>query len=242
MIESRQSMKIGIMQPYLLPYIGYYQLIGAVDKFVVYDNIKYTKKGWINRNRLLSNNVAATFTLPLLSDSDAAEIGERQIAADFHASSLLNRFRGAYAKSLYFKETFRVLEEIFESENKNLFEFILHSLKVMLRHLGIDTPIIVSSSVPANHSLKSEDRVIDICRTLGATSYINPIGGSALYSSKTFSDQGIQLKFLYSKPLEYRQFGEAFIPNLSIVDVLMFNSVEEVAAIISSGYYWGHNV
>ena len=63
MIDSGRT--LGIMQPYFLPYIGYWQLLSAVDQFVVYDNIKYTKKGWINRNRFLRDGTDAVFTIPL---------------------------------------------------------------------------------------------------------------------------------------------------------------------------------
>ena len=98
-------MKLAIMQPYFLPYIGYFQLIAAVDQFIVYDNIKYTKKGWINRNRLLQNGTDTVFSIPLSKDSDALDIRERQIAADFRRDKLLKQIAEAYRKAPYFGQT-----------------------------------------------------------------------------------------------------------------------------------------
>ena len=231
-------MKVGIMQPYLLPYIGYFQLIAAVDQFVVYDNIKYTKKGWINRNRFLLNGKDALFTVPLRSASDSAAIVERQLASEFQPSSILNRFEGAYAKSPYFSQTFPALEEIFEYTAKNLFDFIWHSLAVMTRHLGIETCLVASSSLPSNRQLTGQDRVISICQTLGATQYINPEGGVDLYSPGEFDKHGIELRFLRSKALCYSQFNEPFISNLSIIDVLMFNPLRKVSALVTEHFEW----
>jgi hypothetical protein len=225
-IDEARSMRLAIMQPYFLPYIGYFQLIAAVDQFVVYDNIKYTKKGWINRNRLLLHGVDVTFSLPLKKDSDSLDVVQRELATDFDRSRLLNQFRGAYSRAPYFPKTFHLLECIVSSEERNLFRYIHHSLVETCAHLGIDTEIRISSDVPIDHGLKSQDKVLAICEALGAESYINSIGGVDLYSKETFEQRGIALRFLRSKPFVYPQFQEAFVPWLSIIDVLMFNSVE----------------
>lgn len=92
-------MKLSIMQPYFLPYSGYFQLIAASDLFVVYDNIKYTKKGWINRNRFLRDGKAVPFSLPLKHAPDSLEIRERELTANFNPGKLLNQFRAAYRQA-----------------------------------------------------------------------------------------------------------------------------------------------
>lgn len=221
-------MTIGIMQPYFLPYIGYFQLISACDRFVVYDNIKYTKKGWINRNRMLVNGEASGFSLPLKSDSDFLDIVQREISPSFDPQKLLNQFREAYRKAPHFRETMPLLERIIGEPNRNLFEFIFHSIRVVCGHLDIKTPLEISSHIPADHSLKSQERVIGICTVLKADAYVNAIGGTELYSKEDFRRQDIDLKFIKARPLEYTQLGDPFVPWLSIVDVLMFNSPEKI--------------
>jgi len=221
-------MRLGIMQPYFLPYIGYYQLIAAVDVFVVYDNIKYTKKGWINRNRMLMNGQDAMFSLPLKKDSDSLDVVQRELATDYSRERLLNQFKGAYSQAPHFAETFALLERIVLSEESNLFHYIHHSLVETCAHLCIDTEIRVSSGIGIDHSLKGQEKVLALCRAVGADTYINAIGGTELYSREEFGSQGVELKFIKSKPYSYGQFGATFVPWLSIIDALMFNSLDLV--------------
>lgn len=224
------------MQPYFLPYIGYFQLIGAVDAFVVYDNIKYTKKGWINRNRMLQNGADATFSLPLRQGHDSLDIREREIAPDFNRSKLLAQFHGAYRKAPHFAATFAWLEQVVRFEAANLFDYLHHSIARTCAHLGLATPLVVSSGIGADHSLKGEERVKAICRAMGADLYLNPIGGLELYSRESFARDGIELRFQRALPFEYPQFGQPFVPWLSIADVLMFNPRDEVRERILTHY------
>lgn len=229
-------MKVAIMQPYFLPYIGYFQLIGAVDAFVVYDNIKYTKKGWINRNRLLQNGSDVMFSLPLKKDSDFLDVVERELAEEFDRTKLLNQFRGAYRRAPYFEQTFPLLERIVRYEDSNLFRYIHHALIATCAHLGIGVDIRISSGAGIDHSLKGQDKVLALCRAMGADTYINAIGGTELYLREDFEAHGIELKFIKSRPFEYPQFGAPFVPWLSIVDVLMFNSLDAVRACIAGNH------
>ena len=229
-------MRLGIMQPYFLPYIGYYQLIAEVDTFIVYDNIKYTKKGWINRNRMLLNGSDGMFSLPLKKDSDSLDVRQREIAPDFDRKKLLNQFKGAYGRAPYFVQTFPLLERIVHCQENNLFAYLHHALLESCRHLSIGTEIRISSSIAIDHELKAQDKVLALCCALGADTYINTIGGTELYDKGEFGAHGIELKFIKAKPFEYAQFGAPFVPWLSIVDVLMFNPVEAVCACIYSNY------
>jgi hypothetical protein len=221
-------MRIGIMQPYFFPYIGYYQLINATDLFIVYDNIKYTKKGWINRNRMLQNGTDAVFTLPLRNDSDSLNICDRKVSLGFSPDKLLNQFGGAYRNAPFFEQTLPLIERAICHQDRNLFGFLFHSLVCTCKYLGIETEIRASSSIPIDHQLTNQDKVLALCVALGATTYVNPIGGLELYSKSAFLDRGISLRFLKSNPLTYTQYGDAFVPWLSIIDLLMFNSVETV--------------
>jgi len=229
-------MRLAIMQPYFLPYIGYFQLIEAVDVFVVYDNIKYTKKGWINRNRLLQNGSDVMFSLPLKKGSDYLDVVERELAADFNRDKLLNQFRGAYARAPYFAKTFPLLEKIVHYEEDNLFRFIYHSIVTLCEYLGITTEICISSTIIIDHELKSQRKVIALCQALGTNTYINASGGMEIYNKDEFNAHSIELKFIRSKPFEYQQFNCNFIPWLSIVDVLMFNSLVATRECITTNY------
>jgi WbqC-like protein family len=229
-------MKLAIMQPYFFPYIGYFQLIAAVDLFIVYDDIKYTKKGWINRNRMLQNGKDVMFSLPLKSDSDYLDVCERELAANFNRDKLLNQFKGAYRRAPYFAQTFPLVEQIVQYEDTNLFRFLHHSIVKSCDHLSIATEIRVSSSIATDHELKNQDKVLALCKAGGASTYVNASGGVGLYSKDTFREKGIELKFIQSMPFEYAQFGDAFVPWLSIIDVMMFNPPDAVQACISNNY------
>jgi WbqC-like protein family len=221
-------MRTAIMQPYFLPYIGYFQLIAAVDQFVLYDNIKYTKKGWINRNRMLLNGTDIIFSLPLKNGSDSLDICNRELDPEFKRDRFLNRFKGAYQSAPYFKNTFPLIEEIIYKEDTNLFGLLHYSIIELCAHLNIQTEVIISSDIHIDHALKNLEKILALCEALGSKTYINAIGGKDLYAKDTFRLKGIELKFLNPLPFEYPQFGNSFVPWLSIVDTLMFNSVATV--------------
>lgn len=229
-------MRVAIMQPYFFPYIGYYQLINAVDVFVIYDNIKYTKKGWINRNRMLQNGKDVMFSLPLKSGSDSLNVCERELALEFKRDKLLNQLREAYRRAPYFSQTDPLIEEVVRYGDSNLFRFLHYSIVRTCMHLGIPTEIKISSGIAIDHTLKSQDRVLALCTALGADYYLNPIGGTELYSKEAFCEKGIDLRFLQSEPFDYPQFGDMFLPWLSIVDVMMFNSLDTIRTCLLSDY------
>ena len=224
------------MQPYFFPYIGYFQLIAAVDQFIVYDNIKYTKKGWINRNRLLQNGKDEMFSLPLKSASDYLNVCERELAADFNRIKLLNQIKSAYQRAPYFAQTYPLIKQIVKYEDANLFGYLHHSIVKTCAHLGIKTEIKISSSIAIDHSLKNQDKVLALCAAVGAGTYVNAIGGMELYAKETFQQSGIELRFIRSKPFEYPQFDNEFVPWLSIIDVMMFNSIAAIQTCISTNY------
>lgn len=229
-------MKLAIMQPYFLPYVGYFQLIASADVFIVYDNIKHTKKGWINRNRLLVNNAPATFSLPLKRGSDSLQIVERELAADFDPDTLINRFRGAYARAPQFRDTFPLLERIVRHDDQNLFRYLHHAIACTCEHLKIGTEIQTSSEIVIDHTLEGQDKVLALCQAVGANTYINSIGGTELYAKHDFNERGVELRFIRSRPFEYTQFGAPFVPWLSIVDVLMFNPLNSVCDHVATHY------
>lgn len=222
------------MQPYFLPYLGYFQLMNAVDEFVIYDNIKYTKKGWINRNRFLLNEKDELFSVALKKGSDSLDVREREISPIFERDKLLNQFKSAYVKAPYFESAMSVISKIILFQENNLFEYIFNSIKIICIYLNIQTKIIISSTIRIDHSnLKAQDKVIAICKELKSDTYINPIGGLELYNKEVFDKNEVKLYFLKMEDVKYTQFGQNFIPNLSILDVLMFNSKEQVTDYLS---------
>jgi hypothetical protein len=229
-------MRLAIMQPYFMPYIGYWQLMEAVDAFVVYDRIKYTKKGWINRNRMLLNGDAATFSLPLAQGSDQLLVSERELAPSFDRRKLLAQFEGTYRRAPQFDALRPWLQDVVLDPANNLFDYLWQSIVKVRDRLGLTTRLIVSSEVPHDESLKAQDKVLAICKALGATTYINAIGGLELYEREAFAARGVELRFHKASPFEYAQFGAPFVPWLSIVDVLMFNSAEQTRDFLTKYY------
>lgn len=227
-------MKIAIMQPYILPYIGYWQLINAVDKFIILDDVNYINKGWINRNKILVNGSENFSTIPLIHASQNKKINEIDISAELKwRNTLVKTIEFNYKKAKYYSEVSELILSCINYDNLNLSEYILHSLTRISAYLDLKTTFVASSSIYENDNLKGEDRIIDICLKEGATDYINPIGGLELYSYESFKLKNLQLHFLKTEDIAYPQFKNEFVPWLSIIDVLMFNSKDEVKAMLN---------
>lgn len=231
-------MKLGIFQPYFFPYIGYFQIMNAVNEFIVYDNIKYTKKGWLNRNRILVEGRDAFITLPLKKDSDFLDVRDRYIAATWHKERdrMLNRIHNSYRASSQFHSVYPLVEKILYYEDDNLFRFLYHSLTILKEYLNIRTSLVVSSTVPIDHTLKNNHKVLALCKARNATIYINPISGATLYGRENFKRQGINLLFIKTRNTSYAQHGATFVPNLSIIDVMMFNDREYIQTNLLEAY------
>jgi len=224
------------MQPYFLPYIGYFQLVNHCDIFVFYDDIQYSKGGWVNRNRLLVGGAAKTFTIPLMKASDFLDVRDRRISEAFNPSKMMSAFAQAYDKAPHWEKYKDLLTAILEYPDRNLLNFINNSTAAVAAALSIDSKILVSSNITIDKTLKAQDRVLAICQSLGATEYINPIGGLDLYQESVFAKLGISLKFLSPNLTPYPQFSEPFVEALSIVDALMFLEPSELISRIKNDY------
>jgi len=222
-------MKLAIMQPYFFPYIGYFQLLKAVDKFVIFDDVNFIKKGWINRNRILLDNKAHPFTLPVEKASQNKRINELLIADDGKwKNKLLKTIRAAYIKTPMFNMVFPIIENMIRHENPKLSEYLYYSILKLCEYLNINTQIIDSSAKYNTAHLKGQEKIIDICLKEKATHYFNLIGGVDLYNTNDFAKHNIQLFFLKSNNVIYDQCHSGFVSNLSIIDIMMFNSVENI--------------
>lgn len=217
------------MQPYLFPYIGYFQLIHAVDLFVIFDDVNYIKKGWINRNRILLNGKDHLFTLPIVDSSQNKLINEVDIFnGEINKNNILSKVRHAYSKASEFKNVFDLIADIILYPENNLCHYIANSITQTCKYLGLNREFKLSSKIPKDAYSKGIDKLISICKSFGSDVYVNPIGGIELYKRKDFNDHDIELFFLQTKPFEYQQFDNKFIPNLSIIDLIMFNSKKDV--------------
>lgn len=210
------------MQPYFLPYIGYWQLMKIVDKYVVYDDVNYIKGGWINRNNFLIGGEKRLITILLNGASPFKLINEIDIKDDF--GKFLKTIQFNYSKAPYYREVMTLVESVCTCSEKNLALFLFNSFSIILSYLDIHTELILSSSLKKDCSLKGKEKVINICELLCADSYLNAIGGQLLYDKDEFKAHQINLKFLKTHIMPYTQFSESFVPGLSILDVLMFNS------------------
>jgi hypothetical protein len=226
--------RLAIMQPYLFPYIGYFQLMNAVDKFIIFDKVNYIKRGWINRNRILVNGKSKMFTIPLKKSSQNKIINEIEILTDNNwKGKLLKTIQYNYKKSPFYCDIFPLIEAIILHDESNLSCFIQYSIKILNDYLGINVAIVTTDNKYFDKQLNAEQKVIEICLQEKAQVYVNPINGANLYSKQLFDDYNIQLFFIKPCAPDYNQFGKNFVPWLSIIDVMMFNSLERIKEMLN---------
>lgn len=217
-------MKLALMQPYAFPYLGYFQLIHAVDRFVVLDDVSYIKSGWLNRNRLLGPHGPLRFTLPVEGASSHRRLGELQLVAGPRwQDKLLRTIEQCYSRSPGFADTWPLVEATLRFPERRLSAWLRHSLEQVCAGLGVTTPMVSAATVHPAGTARGQCRVIDVCRREGASDYINAEGGRALYAPEEFAQAGVRLHFLTHHPRAYPQRGAAFVERLSIIDVMMFN-------------------
>lgn len=212
-------MKLAVMQPYLFPYIGYFQLIYASDLFLIYDDVAYIKQGYINRNNILSANGAVRITVPVPGASSNKLISELSFSDD--VPKTLKTIEQSYTKAPYFESVFPIIRGVLEFEDRSIAAICQKSYEDIFAYLGVSKRIKRTSELEYNRSCPARDRLIALCHQFGADCYINAAGGRKLYAKPDFSEKGIDLKFVDSLPIEYSQGGVGFVPNLSIIDVLM---------------------
>ena len=226
-------MKLGIMQPYFMPYIGYFQLMKAVDKYVVYDDVNYIKGGWANRNHILINGEKEMFTVTLQKASPNNLFNEIVIGDDF--KKLMKTLQMNYSRAINFDQTMVLMERIISFPNKQLAVFIANSFREILSYLSVETEILMSSEIPKDNSLRGKDKIIQICEILGADTYYNAVGGKNLYDQEEFREHGITLNFVDSLPQVYSQLHtREFVSGLSMIDVLMNNTKDKVNSLLES--------
>ena len=223
-------------QPYFLPYISYWQLIHAADLFLVGDDYAYIKRGWINRNRILVNGAPEYFGIEVQKASSFRLCTELH-RADIDRRKKMNKIYEAYHNAPCYEAGRDLIDRILSCEETVLSEFLLFSIREICAYLGITTPIMKTSEIEGNSLLRRENRIFDFCEKLGADIYANPIGGMERYSFEDFRQHGISLRFIQTDDIAYRQYGGTFVDRLSILDVIMFNTREEIQNMLDR-YVW----
>lgn len=231
-------MKLAIMQPYFFPYIGYFRLLQTVDKFVFYDDVNFIKGGWINRNRLLLGGKVGYFTVPLSEASSFVKINSIKIKSDIPwEARILAQISASYSKAPYYTSVRDLVEKVVFSHDGYISTLAKKSVLAVADYLSISKVVEISSELYGNQNLRGTARVLDICRQEAASVYVNLPGGRNLYSQADFSREGMDLLFLDGPMREYSQTGIEFHSGLSIIDVLMFNSPEEVVGMLEPRGY-----
>lgn len=215
-------MRLAIMQPYFFPYLGYWQLIRSADRLVILDDVSFIKRGWINRNRILINGEPSYITIPLVGASQNKRICDISMQSPEHwRRKMLKSIEQSYRNSACFEPMFGEIDRLIRHETSDLSDYLANQLRGIARLLDMDTDIVVTSRIYCNEALKGHERILDICRREGATTYINLPGGQELYDPAYFEEADTALCFIAPRISPYQQGSENFVPNLSLIDALL---------------------
>jgi hypothetical protein len=230
-------MRIALMQPYFVPYLGYFQLMGAVDLFVLHDDVEYSKGGWINRNRILLGGEPRFLTVSLERSSDYALISDRRISESYDGKKVMRLLDAAYCKAPHWKGLRTSVLDIIHASTRSLLDFNAAGLMRVRDLLGLTTPVVLASDILPNANSSSQRKVIEVCRALGATDYVNAQGGMELYSAEEFLQSGIRLGFLRSRLSPYSQgVSHEFVPALSVLDALAWIGRDGTSRLVEADY------
>jgi|AntAceMinimDraft_18_1070375.scaffolds.fasta_scaffold02570_6 hypothetical protein len=224
-------MKLAIMQPYFFPYIGYFQLINAVDTFVIYDDVQYIARGWINRNYFLRKDGKFLFTIPVAKYKQGAKINEVLINSDKWKEDLKKMLFYTYKRAPFYKKVLNSIENLFLIESDNLSEYCAKSIELVCQYVGVNTQLLFSSNIKYDNFNKIK-KINSILKNEKASSFVLPPGSKELYKSNDFI---VPTSFLIpNNDLNYLQFSKKrFESNLSIIDIMMFNSKKEIKKMLN---------
>lgn len=233
-IKMVDVVKVGVMQPYLFPYLGYYQLVSCVDHFVFYDDVTFIKQGYINRNSILGDRTPLRITFPVFDASSNRLISDHSFCRDF--SKQVKSIEQAYSKAPYFKLFFPRVLSVLESPDRDVTRVCRKSIETVLDYLDIPFNHYLSSSLQYDRAKNRADKLVSICKNLGGDTYVNSIGGSELYEHDSFSMNGIDLLFIKMMEITYKQrrVSDPFIPNLSMIDAGMWCPPEKIREMLLS--------
>lgn len=226
-------MTVAVMQPYAFPYLGYYQMAAAVDKFVFFDDVNFIMKGWINRNRILQQNEPFKFTIPLNKASQNRLIKEIEISGyPKWRDEFLRLIDFNYKKAPQYSFTREWLRNfLFQKDYLMIGDLAASSVASVCEVLGLKTQFLFSSFLNYRDSLAAggQKKILRICEILEAGRYVNAVNGMDMYEEDEFQAKGIDLKFIVMDEVRYDQFDkQKFASSLSIIDVMMFNDLNGI--------------
>ena len=219
------------MQPYFFPYIGYFDLLASTDIFVAYDDADFSKNGWINRNRIASNVKDFNYIrltaghVPLGTPINAVRIKSAQSDLDAIKANIY----AAYRKAPYFGAVAALIDDVFSTPDDGLASLATRSVSLAAARMDIKPTVINSSTLDYDRSLTAAEKIISICKGIGADTYVNLSGGRELYDVETFARHGLSLQFTTPCDLTYSTGDRDFVPNLSIIDAMMWASPETLS-------------
>src|ERR1051326_4259573 len=229
-------MRIGIMQPYFFPYLGYFQLIKSVDRFIFFDDVQYIRHGWLNRNRILKPGEGWQFIIASLQKHKQAEL-IRNInlqPGEEWRQKITRQLMHYKKKAKYYDETMQLLSVCFDTTETNIAKFNAYSVKMICAHLQIPFKAEISSEMNFDYSNVKDagEWALRMCEQLKAEEYINPPSGKDLFEAAKFTESNIKLTFLSPVLDAYDQKRKKFESGLSIIDVLMFNGIVQTKQLI----------
>jgi hypothetical protein len=227
---------VSIVQPYLFPYLGYIQILAAVDTFVVFDTAQFIRRGWIHRNRILLDGAAYPFTLPVVKAPQDTLIKDIELAAEpGHRKKLLRTMEQTYRSAPRYAEVMPLVEAVLNHPTASLNDLLRYQFEQLQRLVGWDTTLVWASErswTPTEAG--PETRILGMVQDLGADRYINPAGGVHLYDPEVFRQAGVDLQFHHMDPVHYPQGNHPYVSHLSIIDVLMWNPPEALPGLLAA--------
>lgn len=231
-------MKLGIMQPYFMPYLGYFSLIDYVDKFILFDTPQFIRHGWIERNQILKLDKGTFYIkVPLRKHSREVSIKDIEINNEIDwKRKMIAQFEHYKKKAPYYNEVMELLNGIFNESYHNIVDINHASLKSICNYIEIDTPIEIWSEmkVEIQDANAPDEWALNICKALNADVYVNPPGGKSFFNKDKYDKSGVELCFLEFMPTPYEQVQKEFIPYMSVLDALLFCSPKQVRDMISN--------
>ena len=221
------------MQPYIFPYVGYFSLINSSDKILFYDDVNFIKRGWIHRQRILINGKDHLFTIPLNKPSQNKKINQIEISKSGDREKIIKSIEVAYKKAPYFKEVFPMIKKVILGNYTYIDEMAISSLIEVCKYLNLEIKYNRTSLADPNSQGQEKcERLASISKNLGFSNYVNVIND--IYDKETFKSKNVNLFFNDHRIKPYNQFGKSFVSHLSIIDVLMFNSIRDTKKLILS--------
>ncbi|TYA56639.1 WbqC family protein [Formosa maritima] len=231
-------MKVAIMQPYFMPYLGYIAIINYVDEFILFDTPQFIRHGWIERNKVLKLDGDTMYIkVPLVKHARNTTIENVIINNNLSwKHKIISQLDHYKKRAPYYKNVIALLHEIFDEEYSSIVSLNYKSLQILCRYLGIITPISIWSEMKVEiDEVKAPDEwALHICKALKYDTYVNLPGGRSFFDVQKYEREGISLSFLELEPTQYKQFSNVFVPFLSIIDVLMFNDVSQVKEMLKN--------